>query len=366
MENSVLKIRKSNLQSLLYGKFKGNTKSLAAAIGLSYSSVSKYLSETDTGRDIHSSVAREIEEKLGLPQHYLDAHKHGLQNIYYIMLKVTGNHVTDVVKMMLEYTEIQECSAVLGDFDIFAKVEVEQADLLELLLKRVSKFPGVLRTRTFTSIDSIHWQRNQAESFRIKEKKAVFDTFAERYMFQRINKHFEDIRAIEATGEIVIPEKDINFDRAEMLSHTKKEIFAVRLEAELSKRNEAYLNAERERIAAGVTSKRIIIINEKNIINKFPEIKAHGMKLKEIGCRVKFLLETDWSPTQYSVSPESFAIFDGAFVYIRDDSKKNTLIRTQTAVVLTYKAAFEANWEKAISCEELDTLHRCLYDKANL
>ena len=124
MENSVLKIRKSNLQAILHSKFKGNTKSLAAAIGLSYSSTSKYLSETDTGRDIHSSVAREIEEKLGLPQHYLDAHKHGLQNIYYIMLKVTGNHVTDVVKMMLEYTEIQECSAVLGDFDIFAKVEV--------------------------------------------------------------------------------------------------------------------------------------------------------------------------------------------------------------------------------------------------
>lgn len=365
MESSILKIRKHNLQSILYSRFKGNTKNLAAVIGLSYSSTSKYLSETDTGRDIHSSVAREIEEKLGIPQHYLDANKHGLQNIYYIMLKVTGNHVSDVVKMMLEYTEVQECSAILGDFDIFAKIEVEQADLLELLLKRVSKFPGVLRTRTFTSIDSIHWQRNQVESFRIKEKEQAFDNFADKYIYQRISKHFEEIRAIESTGEVVIPENNIDFNRAEMLSHSRKEILAVRLEAELSKRNEAYLNAERERIAEGVTSKRIIILNERNILSKFEAIKMHGKKLKEIGCQIKFLLDQDWSPTQYSQSPESFAIFDSAFVYVRRDPLKQTIIRTQSGVVLTYRSAFVANWENAFSCDDLDSLHLSLLNKGD-
>lgn len=363
MENGVLKVRKSNLQAILYGRFKGNAKALAAAIKLSYSSTSKYLSETDTGRDIHSTVAREIEENLGLPLHYMDSHKHGVQNIYYIMLKVTGNHVSDVVKTLLEHEEVQECSAILGDFDIFAKVEVEQADLLELLLKRVSKFPGVLRTRTFTSIDSIHWQRNQVASFRIKEKEQVFDNFADKYIYQRVSKYFEDIRAIESTGEVVIPENNIDFDRAEMLSHTRSEILAVRLEAELSKKNESYLNAERDRIADGVKSKRIIILNEKNILSKFQSIKTHGIKLKEIGCQVKFLLEHDWSPTQYSLSAESFAIFDSAFVYIRRDPMKHTIIRTQAGVVLTYRSAFMANWEKAFSCEELDSLHLSLLNK---
>lgn len=363
MENNVLKVRKHNLQSLLYNKFKGNIKSLAAAINLSYSSTSKYLSETDTGRDIHSGIARAIEEKLKLPSYYLDSYKHGLQSIYYIMLKVTGNHVTDVVKMLLEYTEVQECSAILGDFDIFAKIEVEQADLLELLLKRVSKFPGVLRTRTFTSIDSIHWQRNQVESFRIKEKAQVFDNFADKYIYQRINKHFEDIRAIKSTGEVVIPEKNIDFDRSEMLSYTRKEILAVRLEVELSKNNETYLNAERECIADGIKSKRIIILNEKNILRNFEAIKIHGKELKEIGCEVKFLLEQDWSPTQYSQTPESFAIFDGEFVYVQRDAMQLKIIRTQPGVVLTYRAAFVANWEKTFSCEELDSLYLNLLDK---
>lgn len=365
MENNILKIRKSNLQSLLYGKFKGNTKSFAVAIGLSYSSTSKYLSETDTGRDIHSSVAREIEEKLGLPQYYLDAQKHGRQNIYYIMLKVTGNHVSDVVKKMLEYPEIQECSAILGDFDLFAKVEVEQATLLELLLKRVSKFPGVLRTRTFTSIDSIHWQRSQVESFRINENKPIFDTFADQYIYQRINKYLDDIRAIETMGEIVIPENDINFNRTEMLAQTRREILAVRLDTELTKRGESYLNAERERITSGVSSKRVIVVSEKNIIKKINEIREHATKLKNIGCQVRFLLEPEWSPTQYSLLPESFAIFDGMFVYIRRDSTKQAFIRTNNSVVLTYRAAFDANWEKAVSFDELDDLYHSVSERVS-
>lgn len=87
--------------------------------------------------------------------------------------------------------------------------------------------------------------------------------------------------------------------------------------------------------------------------------------MRNIGCQVRFLLEAEWSPTQYSLLPESFAIFDGMFVYIRRDSTKQAFIRTNNSVVLTYRAAFDANWEKAVSFNELDDLYHSVSEKVS-
>jgi DNA-binding Lrp family transcriptional regulator len=79
----------------------------------------------------------------------------------WVLIKVPAKQIGGLVDELLSYPGVVEASAIYGETDVIAKVEVPDQDALdELVLQRIQGIEAVESTRTFIAA-GVHWQRNE-------------------------------------------------------------------------------------------------------------------------------------------------------------------------------------------------------------
>ena len=90
----------------------------------------------------------------------------------FVLLRVPAKQVDRTLDRLSELEGIAEASAVYGETDIIAKLEVpSQAELDELVIGRIQGMPEVEATRTFIVVGGLHWSRG--EDGRVRRHEAA-------------------------------------------------------------------------------------------------------------------------------------------------------------------------------------------------
>lgn len=92
----------------------------------------------------------------------IDARKLGLNTEAYVFIRsIPGADQNDIIGAALQRPEIEDISAIAGQFDILFKVRVKDTDALsEFLFKYVRKFPSVAQTETFLVLNLKTYQES--------------------------------------------------------------------------------------------------------------------------------------------------------------------------------------------------------------
>ncbi|HEV2123444.1 MAG TPA: Lrp/AsnC ligand binding domain-containing protein, partial [Chloroflexota bacterium] len=78
----------------------------------------------------------------------------------WVLIKVPAKHIGDLVEELRAYPGIVEASAIYGETDVIAKIEVaSHPELDDLIVNRIQSIENVVSTRTFIGIGGLHWQR---------------------------------------------------------------------------------------------------------------------------------------------------------------------------------------------------------------
>lgn len=78
----------------------------------------------------------------------------------FVLLTVPAKHVDRTLGRLRELDGVLEASAVYGETDIIAKLDVaDQPRLDELIVRQIQGLPEVEATRTFIVIGGLHWSR---------------------------------------------------------------------------------------------------------------------------------------------------------------------------------------------------------------
>ncbi|MGH2370525.1 MAG: Lrp/AsnC family transcriptional regulator, partial [Chloroflexota bacterium] len=78
----------------------------------------------------------------------------------WVLIKVPAKQIGGLVEELRSYPGIVEASAIYGETDVIAKVEVPDQDALdELVVQRIQSIAAVESTRTFIAVGGMHWQR---------------------------------------------------------------------------------------------------------------------------------------------------------------------------------------------------------------
>lgn len=359
VDQSLHTIRQQNLKQLLDEKFKGDYSALGKAIHKAEGTVRRLLAK-GMDRKINDKTARLIEERFGLPDGYMDTLRHGQAKVYYVTLKVGHNYSAEIVKQLHDnnYPEVVECAAVLGEFDILAKVEAQGFRALEIFLDKLSRLPGVMRTRTLPAINSIRWQRSQSAYASLKDPDQ-FPNFAEEYKHELILQHLDEIRKLER-GEIISHDTSPNSIRlADMIRSTNRRYYAVRLHDEKIPDAEVYFEAEKQALQDGkITVKRIItlprtFIEHDSHLDELDQLIETAQHMIDIGGQIRFVFDHNWVTTKISTRPECFAIVDDQFIYVRHLNEPQAVLQIGQDHVTTYRQAFQRNWERGFTLEKL-------------
>lgn len=359
VDRSVYEIRQQNLKRLLHEKCNGDYETLGKAINKAEGTVRRLLAK-GMDRKINDKTARLVEERFGLPDGYMDTLRHGQSKVYYVTLKVGHNYSAEIVKQLHDnnYPEVVECAAVLGEFDILAKVEAEGFRALEIFLDKLSRLPGVMRTRTLPAINSIRWQRSQSAYASLKDPDQ-FPNFAEEYKHKLILQHLDEIRRLER-GEIISHDTSPQSIRlADMVARTAKRYFAVRLHDEIIPDAEVYFEAEKEALQNNnITVKRIITLPEAFIqhhsnVDALDNLLETAQRMIDIGGEIRFVYDKNWVTTKASTRPECFAIIDNQFIYVRHINEPQAMLQIGQDHVTTYRQAFRRNWERGLTLETM-------------
>jgi DNA-binding Lrp family transcriptional regulator len=79
----------------------------------------------------------------------------------WVLIKVPAKQIGGLVDELRSYPGIVEASAIYGETDVIAKVEVPDQDALdELVLQRIQSIDAVDSTRTFIAVGGMHWRRD--------------------------------------------------------------------------------------------------------------------------------------------------------------------------------------------------------------
>lgn len=362
-------IRRKNLQFYCKHQFDDDRGRLYKKItdtgyDFSTSTLNKLLAETSSPSHqvMKEEKARELESVLGLNWGYFDSIPDKKFQTYYVTLKVGGSRTYDLAKQIYDMElPVVECSSVLGDFDLLLKVEVSEDHELEKVLDKLTRFPGVLRTRTYYAVDSLRWQRQQ---FEVPVSRMIDpadrNNYAEKFRHKRILNHLEAIKKVsgdELQCNHAILEEIVNL--TEVMKEAKKSFMAVRLHDEPIENKENYLQAEDSFIQKGGVSKRLFTLPKTWIqedCKEFEDFLDQARKLIAIGCDLKFVFYEHWIKTESSKLPECFAIVDEDFVYLRKNNAES-LIYLNIGRVKQYQEAFENNWgQRAITMDDLISL----------
>jgi DNA-binding Lrp family transcriptional regulator len=78
----------------------------------------------------------------------------------YVLIKLPAKEIEAALAELQTMPEIVEASVIYGETDIIAKVEVaNQAELDDLIFRRIHAIPTVESTRTFIVVGNLHWRR---------------------------------------------------------------------------------------------------------------------------------------------------------------------------------------------------------------
>jgi DNA-binding Lrp family transcriptional regulator len=82
----------------------------------------------------------------------------------YVLIRVPAKHVGGLLDELRKYDGVREVSAIYGETDVIAKIEVpDQATLDDLIMNKIQEIPTVESTRTFIAIGGMHWSREHSQ-----------------------------------------------------------------------------------------------------------------------------------------------------------------------------------------------------------
>lgn len=353
-EKNLFQNRSHNLAQILKNEFRDDLDEFCERLQLKKETVTKFLNP-NSDRPCKDRAARRIESLLKKSPHTLDYQYDDKKETYYVTIGTNAHYTYEVIKTLQEEQSVKECSAVLGDFDILLKVEVENFLFLDLLLAKVAKLPGVKRSQTYLSIKELRWQRNQAENMNLPPKNAQYysSNGIEEYIERKINYHLDKIKELEK-GEIAIQDKDsVPLESEKILDGTALSIRAIRTPDEEMRGFDDYIATEEKLIRDGVKSQRIILLPEDSYAQEWKKYKEDYDRFNAIGSEVRFLFINEWTATPLSESVEQFVIIDHKFICVRREAMNRLLIKRSKEMVELYSAAFATNWYHSLSLAQV-------------
>lgn len=73
----------------------------------------------------------------------------------YVLINCKAGFENSIIQSLIEIPEVKEVEGVLGDYDIFVKLEsYSQEDLESIITRQVRKIPNILTTTSFHPIPS--------------------------------------------------------------------------------------------------------------------------------------------------------------------------------------------------------------------
>jgi DNA-binding Lrp family transcriptional regulator len=126
--------------------------------------------------DVHAALDRWFNAGIvaGIPQvhRYISAYPghgsagekaQGKRMKAWVLIKVPAKQIGGLVDELRSYPGVVEASAIYGETDVIAKIEVSDQDALDdLVLNRIQGIEAVESTRTFIAAGAIQWQRELA------------------------------------------------------------------------------------------------------------------------------------------------------------------------------------------------------------
>jgi DNA-binding Lrp family transcriptional regulator len=89
--------------------------------------------------------------------------KGGAAMLAFVLMRVPAKRVDETLTRLTELEGIVEASAVYGETDIIAKIEVAtQAQLDDLIIGKIQGLPEVEATRTYIVVGGLHWTRGNS------------------------------------------------------------------------------------------------------------------------------------------------------------------------------------------------------------
>ena len=351
------KIRAKNLLRIIEQDFSGDRAAFGKTIGVGLESVRKYLNH-NSDRPLKYKKAREIEKQLELPELCLDQQVSLSKEIYYISISTNALYTYEIVKSLKTEDFVMECSAVLGDYDIFIKAEVESYFILDVLMTKIARLPGIKKCKSYTSINHLRWQKPQEGHTHIREidERMNCKTGLESYFQERINHYFNVIKELEK-GEISVRDDDeLPLDSYRIIEGTEKTIHATRELGEQMPGQKEYTSTEARLIKnQKIRSQRIIFFSEKDLSpTGFRKLEGEFRKYKNIGCHVRFMFKNQWHSDGVNTRWERFIIVDNQFVCNRIDDQKMMVFHRSPEIVQKYIERFRANWRRSLEFEKLN------------
>ena len=90
----------------------------------------------------------------------------------WVLIKVPAKQIGGLVDELRSFSGIVEATAVYGETDVIAKVEVpDQPALDDLVMQRIQTMPNVESTRTFIAVGGMHWERDEGPKPEVRSPK---------------------------------------------------------------------------------------------------------------------------------------------------------------------------------------------------
>lgn len=91
--------------------------------------------------------------------------------IAYVLIKAPPKQIGSVVEALRALPGVVEASALYGESDLIARLEVENQDELDdLVMNQIHSLPSVESTRTFIAVGGLRWERSPARLGRQQER----------------------------------------------------------------------------------------------------------------------------------------------------------------------------------------------------
>lgn len=237
--------------------------SFAETLNIGEITLKKYLNP-NSDRPCKDSAARKIERVLDLERKSLDYMERVSKYIYYVSLHTNTQYNYEIVRSLQSEENIKECAVVLGDVDIWLKMETDSYTLPDFLLSKIVRMPGVKRVNTHTSAQTIRWQREQEADLNLpkKDESLGFSKGIEKFIYKKMNHHFNEIEELDR-GEITVKDNDpIQLQSVQLIQGTEKSILATRDPLQGFAGLENYIPCEKSLIKSGIKVKRLILLSE--------------------------------------------------------------------------------------------------------
>lgn len=347
--------RRDNLNKALNEMFSGNRQQLADAINYTTASLSQWLSISSSARSISDAVARRIENRLSLPNGYLDRSTQKNKDIYYVMVNLDGHKLNGFIHYLQTFEIVQEASALFGAQDAFLKIEASEKEFQQLLLNEVYHYPGIKDTATFKSLEALRWQKEQNESLHIIEDDKGTD-FINQYLGNRTHYFMQQMKELDQGQLTIQPNDPYPIDQMTLLKNTQHTLLITTdLTKTPVKEIKSRLKIEEGLLKQGVEIKHLLICHDdkrKTMESLISDIKPSEAMQQNI----RMIAKDNWRPSPASYNPEQFMAIDNQLIYLQRD-ECSTLFYEENKIN-AYLQTHSQNWHNSESpIEQLAKSH---------